>query len=70
VTEATWARAVRDGIVSGNLRDATNDQLAAVVRNSCWGAACDALPVRLDLLPFNGRMMTGQYARLMQSRPG
>ncbi len=67
VTEATWAAAAVDrGIVSGSLQDASQAQLAAVLHAEYWGGACDALPPGVDLLLFNGRMMSGHYPALFQ----
>lgn len=70
VIEATWARAVERGLAHGALRDASDEQLSAVLRDACWGPACDALPGGLDLLLFNGRMMTGRYPHLFQQGLG
>lgn len=67
VIEATWAAAAHDGLVDGLLRDATRDQLAAVLRTKFWGPVCDALPAGIDLLMFNGRMMSGGYPKIFQS---
>jgi lysozyme family protein len=67
VIEATWLDAVQRGLVSGSLRDATRDQLATVLRDEFWGPACDALPNGIDVMLFNGRMMSGHYPRLFQS---
>jgi lysozyme family protein len=66
VTEATWARAVADGLVSGTLRTASLEDLSLVLRRYFWGSACDAMPSGIDLLVFNGCMMTGYYAHLLQ----
>lgn len=66
VIEATWAGAVKRGLVTGLLRNATRDQLAAVLRDEFWGSACDALPAGIDLMLFNGRMMSGGYPRIFQ----
>lgn len=66
VIEATWQACVARGIVAGELKDATTDQLQAVLRAECWGPVCDALPSGLDVLTANGRMMTGMYSRLLQ----
>ncbi len=66
VIEATWAAAVKRGLVTGLLRNATREQLGTVLRIEFWGPACDALPSGLDLLLFNGRMMTGAYTHLFQ----
>jgi lysozyme family protein len=66
VIEATWADAVNSGIVRGPLVNATIKQLTAVLQAKFWGDACDALPAGLDLLLFNGRMMTGRFPWIMQ----
>ena len=70
VTAATWAHALERGLVAGTLAAATDEQLSVVLRDAAWGPACDALPAGLDLLVFNGRMMTGAYARLFQQGLG
>lgn len=67
VIETTWAGAVARGLVTGTLRNATRTQLATVLRDEFWGPVCDALPAGIDLLLFNGRMMTGAYPHLFQS---
>ena len=67
VIEVTWAAAVRAGIVApGALANATMAQLSSVLKAFCWGDVCDALPSGLDLLMFNGRMMSGHYAWMFQ----
>ena len=66
VIQVTWDSAVRAGIVKGSLAAATNDQLSAVLETAFWGPTCDALPDGLDLLLFNGRMMSGRFPRLFQ----
>lgn len=70
VTATTWAAAVQSGIVKGALEAATRAQLAAVLRVNFWGAVCDALPPGLDLLFFNGRMMSGGFPKLLQQCVG
>jgi lysozyme family protein len=70
VIEATWDVAVADGIVHGALKDASQTQLSAVLDMKFWGQACDALPAGLDLLLFNGRMMTGRFPWLFQQALG
>lgn len=67
VIEATWQTAVNDGLVKGALRAATRDQLATVLRRKFWGPECDALPAGIDLLLFNGRMMSGGYPKIFQA---
>ncbi len=66
VTEATWKGAVTAGIVKGALKDASIPQLSAVLRIKFWGITCDALPHGVDLLYFNGVMMTGRFPKLFQ----
>lgn len=67
VTEATWASAVKSGIIQpGTLVKATTKKLSAVLKVCFWGQACDALPGGLDLALFNGRMMTGDFPKLLQ----
>lgn len=66
VIEKTWQDCVARGIVSGSLRTATNDQLAAVLRFKCWGKECAQLPGSTGFLLFNGRMMTGHYTWILQ----
>lgn len=66
VIEATWANAVAAGIVSGTLAAATDAQLTAVLKVKFWGTTCDDLPHGIDLLFFNGRMMSGHFPSLMQ----
>jgi len=70
VIEATWAKAAADGIVQGALINATRTQLSAVLDMKFWGQPCDALPAGLDLLLFNGRMITGRYPWLFQQTLG
>lgn len=72
VTEATWTTAQRRGQapMAVDLRNATAEQLSVVLMNEFWGGACDALPAGLDLLVFNGRMMSGEYLRLFQDVVG
>jgi lysozyme family protein len=66
VTHATWAQAAAAGIVKGSLADATEEQLSAVLRTLYWGKACDVLPIGVDLLLFNGQMMSGHFPCLLQ----
>ena len=70
ITEATWADALVKGWVTGTLAAASNDSLATILKNQYWGAACEALPSGVDLLLFNGRMMSGGYPKLFQSTVG
>lgn len=66
VIENTWAGARARGLVTGDLRNASREQLATVLKDEFWGAACETLPAGLDLALFNGRMMSGGYPRLFQ----
>jgi lysozyme family protein len=66
VIEATWADAVRVGIVKGLLAKAMIAQLTIVLQLKFWGDTCDSLPAGLDLLLFNGRMMSGEFPKLFQ----
>lgn len=66
VIEATWMDAVRAGIVHGLLANASIEQLTAVLKIKFWTPACDDLPTGLDLLLFNGRMMSGHFPWLFQ----
>jgi lysozyme family protein len=70
VIEATWAKALNQGIVEGLLANASPAQLEAVLKADFWGPACDALPPGLDLALFNGRMMSGFYGHLFQQALG
>ncbi len=70
VIEATWSGAVKRGLVTGTLAHATTAQLAIVLRDACWGPACDALPSGVDLMLFNGRMMSGRFPCLFQQCVG
>ncbi len=66
VIEATWADAVKTGLVEGTLAHATTAQLSTVLHTRFWGLTCDALPDGMDLLLFNGRMMSGRFPSLLQ----
>lgn len=70
VIEATWATAVSKGLVSGSLRNASTEQLTAVLKMQFWGIACSALPNGVDLMLFNGRMMSGHYPFIFQTLLG
>lgn len=67
VIEATWDGAASRGLVTGLLKDATQAQLATVLRDEFWGPVCDALPTGLDFMLFNGRMMSVGYPKIFQS---
>lgn len=66
ITEATWAGAVRAGVVKGILAHATIDQLTTVYQTLYWASICDGLPIGLDLLYFNGSVMSHHYPWLFQ----
>lgn len=66
ITEATWQVAMAAGFVTGSLMSATRDQLSLILRRLYWGSVCDALPAGVDLVVFNGRMMSGGYPHLFQ----
>lgn len=66
VIQETWKNAVEAGIVIGLLSKASPAQLKLVLQAKFWGSLCDALPNGLDLLYFNGLMMSGHYPKLMQ----
>jgi lysozyme family protein len=66
VIEATWADAIKAGIVGGTLAKASTAQLSAVLKTKFWGVTCDSLPDGVDLLMFNGRMMSGHFPWLYQ----
>lgn len=66
VIQATWDSAVSAGIVRGALGVATVSQLTAVLKAKFWGTTCDALPHGIDLLYFNGLVMSGGYPKLLQ----
>jgi lysozyme family protein len=70
VTQATWDDAVKAGIVRGMLAVATIAQLSAVLQKKVWEPTCDELPHGLDLLYFNGHMMSGYYPKLLQQGLG
>ena len=70
VTEATWRDATLRGGVSGALETASYSELSTVLHDGYWGSVCDALPDGVDLLMFNGRMMTGAFPRLFQAALG
>lgn len=66
VTQATWDHACRVGIAEGKLAAATRLQLSDVLQATCWYPTCPVVPAGIDLMLFNGIMMTGAYRRLMQ----
>lgn len=66
VTQATWDHALAVGLVHGTLADATLEKLADVLEATCWRPICPAVPAGLDLMLFNGCMLTGSYRRITQ----
>jgi lysozyme family protein len=66
VIQSTWDSAVAAGIVRGMLAVATIAQLSAVLQKKVWEPTCDDLPHGLDLLYFNGHMMSRDYSKLFQ----
>lgn len=69
VTQASWDHAVQDGVVQGDLADATREQCAAVLRAYYWNALhCSALPAGVSLVVFNDGVLAGagHTARLLQ----
>ena len=66
----TWNDAVARGIVSGDLRNATNQQLEDVLHGLFWGDFCDALPGGLDVAYFLALMASGETPRLFQQAVG
>lgn len=70
VIAETWRHAVGAGIVQGDLAHASDEQLRTVLHSVCWGPTCDVLPPGLDLLVFNGRMLSGHFTHLFQQAVG
>ena len=69
VTQMTWDSAVADGIVSGDLADATRDQCAAIYRARYWNALrCSQLSPGVALVCFVDGTLTGvgHVAKLLQ----
>jgi lysozyme family protein len=69
VTLATWDSARDDGIVTGELADATDDALRAIYRTRYWNAAhCSSLPSGVDLMVFQQGTLSGigHVVRLLQ----
>lgn len=66
VIEATWSEAVKAGIVVGLLAKASQAQLRLVLQAKFWGTLCDNLPNGLDLLYFNGIVMSGHFPKVVQ----
>jgi lysozyme family protein len=70
VIEAIWDASEEEKLVSGPLSSAAREQLSLVLETEYWGDACNGLPSGVDLMLFNGRMMTGHYPRLFQQCVG
>jgi lysozyme family protein len=70
VIQATWDNAVQTGVVSGELQYASIAQLTTVLRTKFWSPYCAALPPGVDLLVFNGIMMSGHFPELLQQSLG
>ena len=70
VTEALWAVAVKAKLVNGPLAKATTMQLSLVLHSYVWSPACGGLPQGIDLMVFNGSMMSREYPRLFQRALG
>ncbi len=70
VTQATWDNAVQTGVVAGALEHASIAQLTAVMKKKFWDPYCAELSTGVDLLCFNGCMMTGRYPSLFQETLG
>lgn len=70
VIEATWKDAVDAGIVVGLLAQASRAQLRLVLQSKFWGTLCDTLPAGIDLLYFNGLVMSGHFPRIVQQCVG
>jgi len=66
VIQSTWNNAVNAGLVTGALSGASRAQLSTILQTDFWGVICNALPAGLDLLYFNGIMMTGRFPELFQ----
>lgn len=66
VIQVTWDAAVDAGIVSGLLVKASTAQLKLVLQNKFWGTLCDKLPNGLDVLYFNGTVMSGHFPKIVQ----
>lgn len=69
VTQATWDSAVADGIVSGQLTEATRDQCSAIYRARYWSSMrLDSMSPGVALVLFNDATLTGvgHTARLLQ----
>lgn len=60
VTQMTWDAAVKQGIVSGELRNATKAQCAAIYRANYWNALrCDELHPKVAFVAFCDATLMG-----------
>jgi lysozyme family protein len=69
ITAMTWNAAVADGIVTGELADATQEQCAAIYRARYWAPLhCDSFAPGVALVLFADATLTGvgHVARLLQ----
>ncbi len=69
VTQPVWDTACAQGIVTGQLEDATQEQCAAIYRTLFWNALhCSSLPDGVDLVLFSNACLAGvgHEARLLQ----
>lgn len=69
ITQMTWDAAARDGIVAGDLQDATDAQLTAIYQANYWNALrCNELPAGVDVMVANDAVLAGpgHAARLLQ----
>jgi lysozyme family protein len=70
VTQAVWDHALAVGLVHGRLEHASLEQLGDVLEATCWRPLCPQVPPGIDLMLFNGIMLTGAYRRLVQQCVG
>jgi lysozyme family protein len=69
ITQMTWDNAAAQGIVSGDLSNATQTQCATILRVMYYNAMrCAVLPPGVNLMMFNDGMVTGvgHAARMLQ----
>jgi lysozyme family protein len=69
VTEMTWQAAVADGLMSGELADATREQCATIYRARYWNPLrCDSFAPGVAMVLFVDATLTGtgHVARLLQ----
>lgn len=73
ITQNSWNEAVSAGLVSGELKDASLDQLELILRKNYWDTCkCESIVRGVDLVVFNMAMISGpaEAARLLQSVVG